>query len=122
MRGLPNYIDRLKRRIALNKKTFILYSVLRIAVIATAIRCIFEHNYENLALCLLSLVLFLLPSLFEETLKIKIPPTFEAIIYMFIYSAEILGEVNKYYTAIPGWDTMLHTINGFLCAARVFYD
>lgn len=67
-----------------------------------------------------SLILFLLPSLFEQLLKVEIPPVFQMIIYVFIYAAEILGEVNKYYTAIPGWDTMLHTINGFLCAAIGF--
>ena len=34
--------------------------------------------------------------------------------------AEILGEVDHYYVKIPGWDTMLHTINGFLFAAVGF--
>ena len=89
-------------------------------VLLTAVRCAFTHNYESLAICVLTLVLFLLPSLFEQLLKIEIPPVFQVIIYLFIFAAEILGEVNKYYTAIPGWDTMLHTINGFLCAAIGF--
>lgn len=111
------YIWRLRARIWLNKKQFVVYSILRTLVIATGIRCLFTHNYESLALCILSLFLFLLPALFEERLKIVIPPSLQIIIYLFIYAAEILGEVNKYYTAIPGWDTMLHTINGFLCAA-----
>ena len=44
----------------------------------------------------------------------------EAIIYCFIYAAEIMGEINSFYTIIPGWDTMLHTINGFLVAAVGF--
>ena len=35
-------------------------------------------------------------------------------------AAEILGEINSFYTIIPGWDTMLHTINGFLVAAVGF--
>ena len=117
---MRKFIKRLKARIALNKKQFITYSVLRALVILTAIRCVFTRNYESLAICILSLVLFLLPSLFEQLLKVEIPPVFQMIIYVFIYSAEILGEVNKYYTAIPGWDTMLHTINGFLCAAIGF--
>lgn len=104
----------------LNKKLFIWYSILRIFVILTAIRCIFTQNYESCVYCILSLLLFLVPSIFEEKLMIEIPTTFHVIIYLFIYAAEILGEVNKYYTAIPGWDTMLHTINGFLCAAIGF--
>ena len=117
---MRTYIRRLKARISLNKKQFIAYSILRILVLLTAVRCAFTHNYESLAICVLTLVLFLLPSLFEQLLKIEIPPVFQIIIYLFIFASEILGEVNKYYTAIPGWDTMLHTINGFLCAAIGF--
>lgn len=117
---MRTYIRRLKARISLNKKQFIAYSILRILVLLTAVRCAFTHNYESLAICVLTLVLFLLPSLFEQLLKIEIPPVFQIIIYLFIFAAEILGEVNKYYTAIPGWDTMLHTINGCLCAAIGF--
>ncbi|MGN0240895.1 MAG: hypothetical protein ACI4CS_04335, partial [Candidatus Weimeria sp.] len=113
-------INHLKERIALNKKPFLLYMILRGLVIVTAVRCFFEANFEGLALCILSLLLFLVPSLLEEKMKIELPPVFECFIYAFIYAAEILGEVNRYYTRIPGWDTMLHTINGFLCAAIGF--
>ncbi|MDO4960703.1 MAG: hypothetical protein Q4E57_02435 [Eubacteriales bacterium] len=111
------YIAVLKKRIAQNKRAFVVYSVLRFLVILTGIRCFFTRNYESLCLCILSLILLLVPSFFEDKLKVSIPPLFQVIIYGFIYAAEILGEVNKYYTAIPGWDTMLHTLNGFLCAA-----
>ena len=41
-------------------------------------------------------------------------------ILIFIFSAEILGEVNAFYIKIPVWDTMLHTTNGFLMAAIGF--
>lgn len=117
---MTNFIRRLKIRITYNKKQFIAYSILRVLVILTAIRCLFTRNYESLFLCILSLILFLLPSLVEEMLKVEFPPLFQIAIYLFIYAAEILGEVNQYYTALPGWDTMLHTINGFLCAAIGF--
>lgn len=117
---LRKKINYLKERIALNKKAFTLYMVLRGLVILTAVRCFFQGNFEGLALCILSLLLFLVPSLLEEKMKIDLPPLFECFIYGFIFAAEILGEVNKYYTRIPGWDTMLHTLNGFLCAAIGF--
>lgn len=117
---LSAFIHRLQNRIRLSKRTFLLYSILRILVILTAIRCFFTGNIESFAICILSLILFLVPAFFEEKLKIDIPPLFEALIYLFIFAAEILGEVNKYYTTIPGWDTMLHTINGFGCAAIGF--
>ena len=39
---------------------------------------------------------------------------------LFIFSAEILGEIQEFYILIPFWDTILHTINGFLAAAIGF--
>ena len=78
------------------------------------------RRYENVFVCILALVLFCLPVLIERSLDIDIPPVMEGIIYCFIYAAEILGEINSFYTIIPGWDTMLHTINGFLVAAVGF--
>lgn len=103
-----------------NKRTFIFYLILRGLVILTLIRCIFTRNFESAMLCILSLLLFLLPALLQKKMKIEFPAVFQAIIFGFIYAAEILGEVNHYYVLIPGWDTMLHTMNGFLCAAIGF--
>lgn len=51
---------------------------------------------------------------------IELPNTLEIIILLFIYAAEILGEINAYYVTFPYWDTVLHTLNGFLCAAIGF--
>lgn len=103
-----------------NKKTFIFYTVLRVLVFLTMIRCILTGNYQSMMLCLLSLVLFLVPAFLQDKMKIEIPPVFQAIIFGFIFAAEILGEVDHYYVRIHGWDTMLHTMNGFLCAAIGF--
>ena len=80
----------------------------------------FLHRFENIFVCVLALILLALPSIIEKQLAIDIPPLMEGIIYCFIYAAEILGEINSFYTIIPGWDTMLHTINGFLVAAVGF--
>ena len=56
----------------------------------------------------------------ERRVRIDLPDTLEIIILLFIFSAEILGEIQAYYTYFHGWDTMLHTLNGFLCAAIGF--
>ena len=50
----------------------------------------------------------------------KLPNALEVIILLFIFSAEILGEIQNFYGIFKFWDTMLHTINGFLCAAIGF--
>ena len=94
--------------------------VLSFFIILTLIRSIFMQRYENVFVCVLSLVLFCVPVLIERSLDIYIPPVMEGIIYCFIFAAEILGEINSFYTIIPRWDTMLHTINGFLVAAVGF--
>lgn len=117
---LQSIIRRLKNRIALNRRTFILYSVLRVLVLVTLIRCIMTQRWEGVAISILVLVLFLVPSLVEGMARIEIPGLFQAIIYSFIFATEILGEIDHYYVLIPGWDTILHTLNGFLCAAIGF--
>ena len=103
-----------------NKKTFTVLIILHVMVLLTAIRCIVTKNYESLATCVLVLALFLVPALLEDKMDLTIPPLFQAIIFLFIFAAEILGEVDHYYVKIQGWDTMLHTINGFLFAAVGF--
>ena len=114
------YIGRLLDRYKRSKKTFILFLILHTMVILTAIRCLMTQNYESFATCILVLLLFLVPALIEVRMKLTIPPLFQAIIFAFIFAAEILGEVDNYYTRIPGWDTILHTLNGFLFAAVGF--
>ena len=98
----------------------VVYLVLRLMVILIMVAQFFNRNFENVFLCLLTLVLFLLPTIFERRLKIDLPDTLEIVIMLFIFAAEILGEIRAFYTTFQGWDTMLHTINGFLCAAIGF--
>ena len=102
------------------KKSFYIYMILRILVIISAIREAYMGNFTNTALCMLSLVLFTFPSIIEDTLKIEFPSLMESLIYMFIFCAEILGEINNFYEIFPYFDTILHTINGFLCAGLGF--
>ena len=96
------------------------YLVLRLMVILIMVAQFFNKNFENVFLCLLTLVLFLLPTIFERRLQIDLPDTLEIIIMLFIFAAEILGEISAFYITFQGWDTMLHTLNGFLCAAIGF--
>lgn len=96
------------------------YLILRALVIVTMVAQFFNGNFENVFLCALTLVLLILPTIFEQRLKIDLPDTLEIIILLFIFAAEILGEIQSFYTAFPHWDTTLHTLNGFLCAAIGF--
>ena len=103
-----------------NQATITVYLVLRALVILTLVRGVFRREYQTVFLCALSLVLLVLPSIISKKMKIVLPSTLEIIILLFVYAAEILGEINSFYVRVPHWDTMLHTINGFLCAAIGF--
>ena len=103
-----------------NKTTLTVYLVLRGLVIFVMVRALLRREYQSMALCGLSLFLMILPSIVSRRLKVVLPSTLEIIILLFIFAAEILGEINSFYMRVPHWDTMLHTINGFLCAAIGF--
>ncbi|MGN1193089.1 MAG: hypothetical protein ACI4S0_10525 [Dorea sp.] len=103
-----------------HKSSFVVYMVLRIMVILMMILQIFNKNYENVFLCALTLLLFIVPSFIQVNLKIELPTALEITILVFIFAAEILGEIQAYYIKFPFWDTVLHTINGFLMAAIGF--
>lgn len=103
-----------------HKSSFMVYFVLRLLVIIVMILQIFNKNYENVFLCILTLLLLVIPSLVQVTMKIELPTTLEIIILVFIFAAEILGEIREFYIVFPFWDTVLHTLNGFLAAAIGF--
>lgn len=100
--------------------TLIVYVILRFLVIVSMILQIFHGNFANVFLCILTLILFTIPYFINKTFKIALPNTLEIIIFLFIFSAEILGEIQNFYSAFIHFDTILHTINGFLCAAIGF--
>lgn len=100
-----------------HKSSFIVYCVLRFVVILIMILQIYKQNYENVFYCILTLLLLVVPSLLQMTLRVELPSTLEIIILVFIFAAEILGEIDHYYLKYENWDTMLHTMNGFLAAA-----
>ena len=103
-----------------NKATLAVYLVLRGLVIFSLVRAAFRGQFESVFLCGLTLGLMTLPSVLTRKLQIELPTTLEIIILLFIFAAEILGEINSFYIRVPNWDTMLHTLNGFLCAAVGF--
>ena len=114
-----------KRKALLRKRkeepaAFWTYVVLRFIVILILIRCILRGDIESAFVCVLVLVIYLLPQFVENRLNIDIPTTLEVIIFVFVFAAEILGELQSYFIKYSNWDTILHTSSGFLCAAVGF--
>ena len=115
---MSKIVENLKKEYKETKKSSILvYFILRFLVILCLIRQIILGNFDSALLCVLSLFLLLLPVIIQKRFKITLPNVLETIIYIFIFAAEILGEIYNFYGHIANWDTMLHTLNGFLCAA-----
>ncbi|MCL2077304.1 MAG: hypothetical protein FWH08_02745 [Oscillospiraceae bacterium] len=96
------------------------FVILRALIIVCAVMQAIRGNFHGTFLCLFALVLLVIPVFLPKILKIALPNTLEIIIFLFIFSAQILGEIYNFYGNIPHWDTMLHTINGFLCAGIGF--
>ena len=114
-----------KRKALLRKRkeepaAFWTYVVLRFIVILILIRCILRGDIESAFVCVLVLVIYLLPQFVENRLNIDIPTTLEVVIFVFVFAAEILGELQSYFIKYSNWDTILHTSSGFLCAAVGF--
>ena len=103
-----------------HRSTFIVYSIMRLLVIVIAVLQFLNRNYEQVFFCVLTLLLIVVPCFVQVTFKVSLPSTLEIIILLFIFAAEILGEMDNYYLRYPYWDTMLHTLSGFICAGIGF--
>ena len=102
------------------RSSLAIYLILRFLVVICMILQVIRGDLNNALLCLLSLVLLFAPLFIQNKYEITLPDSLEISIYLFIFSAEILGEINNFYGIIPHWDTCLHTINGFLATAVGF--
>ena len=100
-----------------NRPVFLTWLLLRLIVLAALIRAATQGYWENVFICLLVLFLFLLPSLLEKRLGVSFPSGLQIVILIHIFACEILGELGCYYVRYPHWDTITHTVWGFLCAA-----
>ena len=115
-----NFRHAMARELREHRNSFIVFYVLRVLVLVSLVRQIMLRNYEGAFFCILTIGLLYVPSWLQVKLHIELPPALEITILCFIFAAEILGEVNAFYVNVPHWDTMLHTLNGFLAAAVGF--
>lgn len=119
-RPFSNAVKSLKRSAKEERGVFVLYLAVRIVVVAVLARSLFTGRFDYALLCGLTIVLLLVPDFLERKLSIEIPGVLEGIIVLFIFAAEILGEIGAFYVIVPFWDTMLHTLWGFLAAGIGF--
>ena len=106
-----NWTTALSMELREHKSSAIVYFTLRALVIIMLVLQLLNRNYENVFLCILTLLLLVIPSLAQITFKVELPTALEIIILVFIFSAEILGEISEFYLVFPFWDTVLHLLN-----------
>lgn len=102
------------------RTSFIIRILLVTVVLAVAVLQAFNANYESCMVCVYAFILFMLPPFVEKNFGMSLPMPLEIMILFFIFAAEIIGEIMGGYQKFPGWDVMLHAINGFTCSAIGF--
>ena len=112
--------DAMINHIKRDKKAFAVFFTMRFLVIAVLVRSIMLGQWESCMISVLALTLLLIPPFVEMNFKIDLPTAMEIVVYVFVFCAEILGEIDCYYVKYGFWDDMLHTVNGFMFAAFGF--
>ena len=110
-------MNELQEQIKNNRRVFVVWASLRLIVLAALVLSALRKDYESVFICVLTLGLFLVPSFIQRRLNIQFPTVLQIVILLHIFAAEILGELSAYYIHFTHWDTVLHTVWGFLCAA-----
>ena len=105
-----NWIRRVHRALKMelreHKSSFRVYTFLRLITMGNMIFQFYNGNYESGFVCILTLVLLIMPSLIQVSLRVEFPTVLEIIVLLFIFAAEILGETQEFYIIFPFWDTL----------------
>lgn len=119
-RPVREFLRLFSRKVRANKVSFAVYTVMELITIAVIVLTTLRGHFESTFTAVLTLILFLIPTFVEESFRIKLPTTLEILVILFVFCANILGEIGEYYTKFPFWDNMLHYTSGFMFAAFGF--
>ncbi len=117
---MRNFFKDFKTYTKENKIRYGFYFTVRFFILVVMVLSIISRNWSNVFMCVVSLALIMIPSIVDRRFNIALPQGLEAIIVLFVFAAQILGEIGEYYLRYALWDDMLHTTNGFIMAAIGF--
>lgn len=80
-----------------NKELTALYFILRLVIIFIFVLNIIRGKYESAMTCGLTFILMLIPSFIDRSLHIELPSVLETFMILFVFSANILGEIGSFY-------------------------
>lgn len=96
------------------KLNIFISNLTRVILILILIRgfAIGDHSQDFLIIITFALTYY--PSILSKKFGVYLPKRLQLIITLFIFAAQILGEIGDFYEKISWWDTMLHTISGVI--------
>ena len=97
-----------------NKTSMIITNMVRIALICVFIRGFFVGDHSQDFLIILTFFMTYYPSILEKKFGVYLPNTLQIVITLFIFAAQVLGEMSGFYDKISWWDTMLHATSGVI--------
>ncbi len=117
---IRNFFAAFLGKVRKNKISFLIYVLMGSITAAVIVLTFLQGQYESTFTAVLSLFLFLLPTFVEESFSLKLPVAMEIVAVLFVFCANILGEIAGFYVLFPFWDDMLHYTSGFIFAAFGF--
>lgn len=101
----------------LNKSSDIIYVLLFLLTLISSIISLVNKDYRNSIIAIITIIIISIPYLLERKCKLKFSHIFKILIYFFIFSNSILGEVYHFYIDYKYWDFILHMTGGFIFAS-----
>lgn len=107
-----------------NKSAAGLAILFEIILVATSITCIVLRQWKDFFLTLFAIVCLILPfgvTRIAHRKRIELPSSFQRITLIFIFLAQYLGEIKKFYLIFWWWDLSLHAISGSYAVIVALY-
>ncbi len=101
------------------RKILIIFLIIRILIFLGIIITFATKNYISTIFCTFSTLLFLTPTIIKKRLCLELPSILEILIYLLIFCVITLDVLNSFNIKVH-WDTIAHTIIGFLYALFCF--
>ena len=97
----------------MSKKIYITTLITTIIILLIFLtRSIFLQNYENSIPIFTTILTFLLPFIIEKIFKIKNPYSIKTFYVIYMFISKYLGGDNCYFSTIPMYDKIVHSIYG----------
>lgn len=107
----------------LNKKITVRMVIGLITVLAQAVYAVYsliQQNYIIMLECLIGILLVIVPGIIDKKLKLELPDLLYSVYFIFLFAAIFLGSGLGFYSKVPRWDDVLHSLSGALLTVLGF--